>query len=126
MTDTFFAISYTPLLLPLLSLLGLGPAWSGVWVDRDAVRVQMGWGFRARIRRESVRTVARDSAAVTGWGVHGWRGRWLVNGSSAGMVRIKIEPPARAWTMGVPVRLHMLRLSTTRPDELVTLLSCGR
>ena len=24
MTDTFFAISYTPLLLPLLSLLGLG------------------------------------------------------------------------------------------------------
>jgi len=49
-----------------------------------------------------------------------------VNGSSAGMVRIKIEPPARAWTMGVPVRLHMLRLSTTRPDELVTLLSGGR
>jgi hypothetical protein len=58
MTDTFFAISYTPMLLPLLSLLGLGPAWSGVWVDRDAVRVQMGWGFRARIPRESVRTVA--------------------------------------------------------------------
>src|SRR5450756_1498410 len=102
------------------------PAWSGVWVDRDAVRVQMGWGFRARIPRESVRAVARDSAAVTGWGVHGWRGRWLVNGSSAGMVRIKIEPPARAWTMGVPVRLHTLRLSTTRPDELVTLLSGGR
>src|SRR5664280_2595497 len=38
MTDTFFAISYTPLLLPLLSLLGLGTAWSGVWVDRRGAR----------------------------------------------------------------------------------------
>src|SRR5664279_2374 len=67
MTDTFFAISYTPLLLPLLSLLGLGPAWSGVWVDRDAVRVQMGWGVRARIPRESVCTHGRAGQRCRHW-----------------------------------------------------------
>src|SRR5450759_4010562 len=55
MPETFFAITYPPLLLPPMSLLGLGPAWSGVWVARDAVRVQLGLGFRARIPRESVR-----------------------------------------------------------------------
>jgi hypothetical protein len=77
MTDTFFAISYTPMLLPLMSLLGLGPAWSGVWVDRDAVRVQMGWGFGlgsaaslyARSRGTALPSLAGE---FTAGGAAGW------------------------------------------------------
>jgi hypothetical protein len=45
-----------------------------------------------------------DNEAVTAWGVHGWRGSWLVNGSSSGLVRFEIEPAVRALIMGIPVR----------------------
>ncbi len=50
-----------------------------------------------------------------GWGVHGWRGRWLVNGSSHGIVVLGIDPPARARTLGLPVRLRELAVSLEDP-----------
>ncbi|MGH3767852.1 MAG: hypothetical protein ACRDTX_22345 [Pseudonocardiaceae bacterium] len=106
----------------MFRLLGLGPDRSGVWVDRDSLRVAMGWGFRAEIPRHAVREITADNAAVTSWGVHGWRGRWLVNGSSSGLVRLEIEPGVRAWTMGVPVQLRTLRLSLVAPDALKSTL----
>ena len=41
---------------------------------------------------------------VWGWGAHGWRGTWLVNGSSSGLVRDRARPcrprPARPWIAG--------------------------
>src|SRR6187455_2580036 len=79
MSEAFVAMRYTPALVPMFRLLGLGPARSGVWVGRDSLRVTMGWGFRAEIPRRAVREIGPDGAAVGGWGVHGWRGRWLVN-----------------------------------------------
>lgn len=123
MSDSFFAIDYSPALLPLLRPLGMGPAHSGVWVGRDTVRVTMGWGFRATFPRQAVREIGPDTAAVGGWGVHGWRGQWLVNGSSSGRVRLDLEPGVQARVMGVPVRLTTLRLSLAAPDELMALLS---
>jgi hypothetical protein len=123
---SFFAVSYAPILLPLFTLLGLGPRRSGVWVSPASVRVVMGWGFRATVPRSAVQQIARDSDPVTGWGVHGWRGLWLVNGSSAGLVRIDIEPAVQAWVVGVPVRLTTLRLSVTSPSELINELGGGQ
>jgi hypothetical protein len=67
-----------------------------------------------------------DNEAVTAWGVHGWRGSWLVNGSSSGLVRFEIEPAVRALIMGIPVRLTTLRLSVTSPSELIDELSGGQ
>jgi hypothetical protein len=122
MSDAFFAIRYTPAFDPFFRLLGLGPARSGVWVGRDSMRVTMGWGFRAEIPRRAVREIGLDSGAVLGWGVHGWRGRWLVNGSSSGLVRLEIQPSVRAWVLGIPVRLRTLRLSLVAPDELTSML----
>jgi hypothetical protein len=107
----------------MFRLLGMGPAVSGVWVGQDTIRVTMGWAFRAEIPREAVRETRADSDAVYGWGVHGWRGQWLVNGSSSGLVRLEIEPEVQAWVMGVPVRLRTLRLSLDAPDQLMSLLS---
>lgn len=126
MSDTFFAIDFSPGMLPMFRVLGMGPARSGVWVGKDSVRVRMGWGFRAEFPRRSVREVRPDVGAVAGWGVHGSRGRWLVNGSSSGLVRLEIEPGVRAWVTGVPVRLRTLRLSLAAPDALTSLLSNAR
>jgi hypothetical protein len=125
-SDTFFAIDYSPGLLPMFRLVGMGPARSGVWVGQDSVRVRMGWGFRAEFPRASVRAIRPDTGAVTGWGVHGWRGRWLVNGSSSGLVRLEIEPGVQAWVTGVPVRLRTLRLSLAAPGALTSLLAYAR
>jgi len=55
-------------------------------------------------------------------GVDGWRGRWLVKGSSSGLVRLEIEPEVQAWVAGIPVRLRTLRLSLVAPDELTSML----
>jgi hypothetical protein len=119
---TFFPLSYDAILLPVFRPVGMGPARSGVWVDQDSVSVRMGWGFHATIPRRNVRVITPDFARVTGWGVHGWRGTWLVNGSSSGLVRLELEPEVHAWVMGVPMRLHTLRLSLIAPDDLLRVL----
>lgn len=126
MSDTFFAISYAPALVPLFRILGLGPASSGVWVGPDSVRVRLGWSFHVEIPRGAVREIGPDGAPVRGWGVHGWRGRWLVNGSSSGLVRLEIEPDVQARMMGLPVRLRTLRLSLVAPRELTRILTGPR
>jgi hypothetical protein len=109
-------------LRPLLSAMGLGPAFSRVSVDADRVRVRMGWGFRADMARGSIVDAAIDNDPVGGIGVHGWRGRWLVNGAAAGLVRLQIDPPVRAFASGVPVRLRQLRVSVEDPDGLLAAL----
>ena len=86
----------------------------------------MGWASCAEIPRLAVRKVSPDVTAVGGWGVHGWRGRWLVNGSSSGLVRLEIDPEMQARVMGIPVRLRTLRLSLVAPGELTNLLTGHR
>ena len=117
-----FAIRYTGINRPLLRLLGLGPSRSGVKVEDEGVTVRMGWAFLACFPRSSVRSIAHDHRRVWEWGVHGWRGRWLVNGSSSGLVRIELEPPQRGRTMLFPLRLEVLRVFVERPDDLVAAL----
>lgn len=107
----------------LLGAVGMGRRHSRITVERVHARVVMGWAFRATILRSSIRTVAAADARVWGWGVHGWRGRWLVNGSSQGLVDLTIDPPARGRVIGVPVRLRELRVSVTEPEQLIAELS---
>lgn len=104
---------------PLLSVLAAGPAFSRVTVDDDRVRVRMGPSFRADIPRGYVRSARPWTGMVTGIGVHGWGGHWLVNGAARGIVRLTIDPPARAYVLGVPVRLRDLAVSVTEPEELI-------
>ena len=82
----------------------------------------MGWSFRADIPRSSVRSARERGGLVGGIGVHGWRGRWLVNGAATGIVRIEIEPRARAHVLGVPIGLRTLDVSVTEPKALVAAL----
>lgn len=116
-----FAIRYG-VFRPLLSVLGIGPAFSGVEVDDGHVRAHMGWAFRTEVPRRSITRAAPFTGLVGGIGVHGWRGRWLVNGGTKGVVSIDIDPPARARVLGVPVRLRALRVGVEAPDALLEAL----
>jgi hypothetical protein len=96
----------------LLRLTGMGPNRSYVEVTDEELRVKMGWAFRATIPRSSIVEVGRRGY-VWSWGVHGWRGRLIVNGSGHNMVRLRIDPPAQA---KVPGRVKVRELSISLQD----------
>ena len=110
----------------LMIVLGGGPGVSGLTIENDTLRVRMGWLFRAQVPMSSIRGARPDDQMVGGIGAHGWRGNWLVNGSMKGIVRIEIDPPARAKVMGIPQRLTTLRVSVEEPEELMAALSGSR
>ena len=100
----------------------LGGWNAAVVVDDEAVAVHYGVGFRGRVARSAVRSVSRYHGRVYSWGAHGWRGRWLVNGSSHGIVVLGIEPQQPARVLGFPVRLRELAVSVDDPEGLVAAL----
>ena len=102
----------------------LAPERSWLEVGRDEVEARMAWGFRARFPRSSVVGVeSLADARPLSRGVHGWRGRWLVNGSADGLVSIHLEPRARGYVMGFPVRLKELLVSVEEPERLLAALA---
>jgi hypothetical protein len=118
-TATKYQIGYSVWNARLLGLLGLGPRHSSVIVADDEMTVTMGWGFAVSIPRESIASVEADDDRVWGWGVHGWRDRWLVNGTSRGLVRISIEPAVRARVCFIDLDLRVLRVSVDDRDALL-------
>jgi hypothetical protein len=101
-----------------MCVLGLTTRSSYVEVTSTQLMVRMGWAFRATGALASVRSVGDDHGRVWGWGAHGWRGVWLVNGSSTGIVRVALDPAGRAATLGFPVRLRVLRVAVEDPAGL--------
>jgi hypothetical protein len=117
-------LRYEKWMLPLSVPFGLGPRHSQVRVEDGVLHVSMGWGFRVDLPLESIASAAHYTGRVTAWGAHGFRGRWLVNGSSKGIVALTIDPPATARVVGgVPVTLKELAVSVTDPDALIA--ACG-
>ncbi len=111
----------------LLSLLGTGPSRSWVEVDDTEVRVRMGWAFRATIPRSAIQSVdAEDMKGWVGIGVHGFRGRWQVNGALGRGVAFDLAPGSgqavRARVCFVPIRLKRLRVGVTDHEGLLTAL----
>jgi hypothetical protein len=106
-----------------MSVLGLTPGSSWVEVGDRSLRVRMGWAFRLDTPIEHVRKASPQEGRVWSWGVHGWRGRWLVNGSSSGIVRIDLAPPARAYVGPLPVGVRELLVSVVDPNGLVAALA---
>jgi hypothetical protein len=102
----------------LMRALGMGRARSYVEVDGDVVRVRMGWGFRADIRRSSVVEARRERYVWWAYGVHGWRKRWIVNGSGHDVVALALDPLGRGRVLGAPVRVRELWVSVDDPDGL--------
>jgi len=92
-----------------------------VSVDGDVVRVRMAWAFRAKFRRGDISAVT-PFRTVLSIGVHGWRGRWLVNGAHRPIARITLALPVRARVIGFPVQLRELYVSVADVAELERLL----
>ena len=112
-------LRYERWFLPFSVPFGLGPKQSEVRVADGTLRVRFGWGFRADIPLTAITDAKPNNDRVYSWGAHGWRGRWLVNGSSSGLVRFTLQPAARAWMGPVPLRVRVLRVSVEDPDGLV-------
>lgn len=105
--------------VPLATPLGLGPKRSEVSIHHDTLRVSMGWGFAADIPLGSIKSAREYHDRVFAWGVHGFRGRWLVNGAVQGIVELTIDPPATARVMGLPMTLRELLVSVTDPADVI-------
>ena len=106
----------------LSSALFLAPSQSFVETEGDEVRVRMGWAFRARFLRSEVASASDSRTRPLSRGVHGFAGRWLVNGSGQGIVSIDLEPRQRGYVMGFPVRLRQLPVSVDSPAGLMRAL----
>ena len=106
-------------------LFSAGRGVSGVEVGAEQIRVRMG-SFKLDIPRSSVRAVQRSQARVGGTaGVHGRRGRWLVNGSAEGLVELAVDPPCHIspsidtlFGLG-PSRVNQLIVSLDDPDGFI-------
>jgi hypothetical protein len=115
---TRFPIAFDPLYRVLSSVLILLPSASYVEVRNGDVQVRMGWAFRAGFSRKSIRSIEAYRNRPWSRGVHGFSGRWLVNGSGDRILAIRLEPPQRAYVLGLPVRLALLLVSIEDPDGL--------
>ena len=125
MAVTRFPIRFTGL-NRTMAVLGLSPKRSWVEVGDETLRARMGWAFKLDAPLANVRDARLDDERVWGWGVHGWRGRWLVNGSSSGLVRIDFDPSVRAHMGPVPLTVRELRVSVEDRDGLVAALTTRR
>ena len=112
-----FSIRVDPLFRGLFSALGASSHRDFVEVGSEALNIRLGWLFRATIPRAAVASGRHHADMFGGWGAHGWRGRWLVNGSSKGIVELDLQPRQRAWLLGVwPIRLRSLYVSLNDPN----------
>ena len=102
----------------ILGAFGSGRRFSSVVVTSTDLEAELGLAFRGVIPRESIRSARPWQGRVFGWGAHGWRGRWLVNGSSKGIVVLEVEPPGAGRVLGFPVTVRELALSLEDPEGL--------
>jgi hypothetical protein len=104
---------------PLAVSVGLGPKQSDLRIESGNLHVKMGWAFTADIPLTSITNAEVSNKRAYTAGVHFGFGRWLVNGSTKGLVALTIDPPVQAkmWRKSVTVR--ELWLSVTDPDAFV-------
>lgn len=123
-SSTRFPISFEPAYAALSRSLLISPDDSYVEIDDGEVGVRMAWAFRARFHRACVvRTEVLGKRVPLTRGVHGWAGRWLVNGAGDGILTIDLDPRQRGHVMGFPVRLRQLRVSVADPGALAAALT---
>jgi hypothetical protein len=117
-----FAIRFDRWYAVLSHALLLFPGDSYIELDGDEVHAHMGWAFDARWPRTAVAAVSPHRAFTVSRGVHGFAGRWLVNGSGQGLLAIDLNPAQRARVLGIPVRLRQLLVSVVDPDAVTAAL----
>jgi hypothetical protein len=123
-STTRFPIKFETGYALLSRSLFLSPSSSYVELANGEVRVQMGWAFRATFERARIsRAYSRAERIPLTRGVHGWGGRWLVNGAGDGILVIDLEPKQRAYVMGFPVSLRQVLVSVDDPAAVAATLA---
>jgi hypothetical protein len=117
-----YPITFEPWYRWLSTVLGLPPSRAYVDIEGDDVEVRMGWAFRTRFRRSDVASAGPAGIWPLSRGVHGFAGRWLVNGAGRDILRIELRPQQRARMMGIPIGLRELLVSVRDPVELAKAL----
>lgn len=105
------------------TVFGGGPGLSGLTVTGDEIQVRVP-GFTLDVPLTSVRSVRRTYRNLHGTsGVHGGKGKWLVNGAPDGLVELTISPPcytARSLaTLLQRAGVTSLTVSLTDPDGFI-------
>jgi hypothetical protein len=118
-----FPIKFERWYAVLSSSLLLFPSSSYVAITGNDVSVRMGWAFRATFARSQIAgvTLVERPIPLTR-GVHGWAGRWLVNGAGDGVVALDLVPGQRGYVLGAPVSLRQLLVSVEEPAGLIAAL----
>ena len=113
-----FPIRYSRFSRLFFAPLRLGARHAKVELTDDALRVRMGWAFRATIPRRSIRRAALHRDVWWAIGVHSdLRFKsWLVNGSSEGIVFLDILPPAMGRSGPFRITIERLGLGLEDPE----------
>ena len=106
----------------LLTVLLLPARLAYISINGDTVKVRMSWAFRAKFPKSSVMEVVNFRPVVS-VGVHGWKGRWLVNGANRPIAVIRLSEPARGFVIGFPVKLREVLVSVDDRDGLRSALT---
>ena len=96
-----------------------------VELTAETLTVRLGLSWRAEIPRSAIKTAARDPLRTISIGAHGWRGEWLVNTSTKGLVVLTIDPEGRGRCLGYPIKLRRLHLSLADPDAFLAELGAA-
>lgn len=121
-TAARYPISFDSFFRPMSAAVGMLPSRSFVEVTDNEVTVRMGWGFKVRFPRSAVKAVTQQKASAgrpVSRGVHGFKGRWLVNGSARGIVDIDMSSTQRGAVMGFPVKIDRLQVSVVEPERVI-------
>ena len=89
---------------PVINVLLAVAASRNATVDlsADTLTVRLGLTWSARIPRADIRTAGHDPLRTISIGAHGWRGDWLVNTSTKGLVVLTIDPAGEGPLPGLP------------------------
>jgi len=122
--STRVPITFDAAYAALSRALFISPSDSYVRLEGHEVSVRMAWAFRATFDRSHITgTAPLEGRIPLTRGVHGWGGRWLVNGAGDGILQIDLQPRQRAYVMGFPVGLRQLRVSVADPPALAAALA---
>ena len=90
-----------------------------VEVDGEHIRVHVGPFFRCDIARTDIELVhVVKPSILAGFGVHHWKGVWLVNGRRGPAVELVLHTRAKGSMLGLPVGIRRLQLGVGDPATL--------
>ncbi len=114
---TRIPIRYSKVWSWLFAIFLMPRRFSYIEIDGGTVRIRMSVVFRTRFTRGDISGISPHRPVVS-IGVHGWRGRWIVNGAHRPIARIALALPVKARVLGIKVRVREILVSVDDVAQL--------